>query len=60
MPDERLTGLEKDVAVLKNEVAELKKYREESDRRVWAVTLLTIGSLLTLIGNLLLFAFRGK
>lgn len=57
---EALTLLREKAAGLEQIIAELKRNVEESDKRRWQFTMLFFGSVLTLIVNLLLFAFRGK
>ena len=58
--DRRLTMLEQNVrlAVLEENVKELKKIAEEKDRRRWTVVLAAIGCLLTLAANIGLTYFR--
>lgn len=69
-PGDRLTKLESalgtldisallvQLGVLQEQIAELRKWREESDRRRWQVALLFGGSLLTLLVQIALLAVK--
>jgi hypothetical protein len=46
------------IGVLQEQIAELRKWREEADRRRWQVLMLFAGSLLTLLVQIALLAVK--
>ncbi len=55
-------ALREQVAVLKAEMSDLKKAREQSDNRLWNVLMIAIGAVLSLVGGMVvqLVAFAIK
>lgn len=52
--------LDKRVAVLESQVCEIKKRLEERDKKAWALWLILVGSLMTLVVNVVLLLLGKK